>query len=218
MQKFTEKAFTEQQFSRADVEVIATHPRYQGFLSTTAYELRHRLFAGGWSPVIQRELMERGHAVVVLPYDPKREELILLEQFRVGAMATSDTPWLLEFVAGMVDAKDADLAAVAARELQEEAGLTAQRLHYALSYLSSPGGMSERIYVYVAEVDSASASEFGGVEDEHEDIRVHRISVDQAMTLLAEGRIDNAASVIALQWFALNKAQLFADVNVATTP
>jgi len=197
-----------QKFNIKDIEIETETPLYQGFLSTKKLKLRHKLFQGGWSPWFERELMERGHAVVVLPYDVERDEIIVLEQFRVGAMETSDTPWLLEFVAGMVDAEDEDLAAVAHRELAEEAGLKAQKLHYALSYLSSPGGMTERIHVYIAEVDSRTASHFGGLDEENEDIRVHVLPRVEVEALLHAGKIDNAASVIALQWLALNKDRM----------
>ncbi|EKE83696.1 ADP-ribose diphosphatase [Idiomarina xiamenensis] len=197
-----------QKFTKKDVDIEAVTPRYQGFLSTYSYRLRHRLFAGGWTQPIDRELMERGNAVVVLPYDPKRDEIVLLEQFRVGALRTSDTPWLLEFVAGMVEDKDDSIEAVAHRELHEEAGLTAQRLVPALSYLSSPGGMSERVHVYVGIVDTSQAADFAGLDDENEDIRVHVLARREVESLLADGKIDNAASVIALQWLQLHRQQL----------
>lgn len=200
MSKFTEGKV---EFSAQDVKIIKTTPLHQGFFKTTLYRLQHRLFRGGWSPEIDREIMDRGHAVVVLPYDPARDEIVMLEQFRVGAIATSDTPWLIELVAGMTEAGESE-AAVARRELQEEAGLSCDRLTYAMNYLSSPGGLTERIYIYMARVDASKASEFGGVASENEDIRVHRVPRKQALTLLDQGHIDNAATVIALQWLAMH--------------
>ena len=201
-----------QKFGKNDVDINDKKSLYKGFLSVTNYRLKHKLFAGGWSPLIDRQLMERGHAVVVIPYDPVRDELVLLEQFRVGALATSDTPWLLEFVAGMVDPTDVSTEAVGIRELKEEAGLIAEELHFALSYLSSPGGTTERIYIYVAIVDSQSAATHGGLATEHEDIRVHVVPRQTAEELLEQGRIDNAASVIGLQWLQLNRERLLAEV------
>jgi len=200
-----------QKFNQKDVKVVNKETLYTGFLSTVKYQLQHRLFAGDWSPVIDRELMERGHAVVVIPYDPERDELIVLEQFRVGAMETSESPWLLEFVAGMRDAADQTNEAVAERELLEEAGLKAHQLHFALSYLSSPGGTSERIYIYIAEVDASSAASHGGLADEHEDIRVHRLPRTTVEALLEAGKIDNAASVIGLQWLMLNRQRFIKE-------
>ncbi len=198
-----------QKYKHDDVDIIERSLERQGFLSIFRYTLRHKLFAGGWSQVFQRELMERGHAAVVIPYDPQRDTLVLLEQFRVGAMSDDTSPWLLEFVAGMIDASDLDAEAVAHRELYEEAGLTAERMHYALSYYSSPGGCSEKISIYVAEVDSSQAATIGGLATEHEDIRVHVLPRLAVELLLEQGKINNAASVIGLQWLQLHRARLF---------
>lgn len=194
-------------FSGSDVKVLEKKPLHQGFFKTTLYRLQHKLFRGGWSETIEREVMDRGHAVVVLPYDMERDEIVMLEQFRVGAIATSETPWLLELVAGMTEPGET-VEAVALRELDEEAGLTSDRLRFALSYLSSPGGLTERIYIYMARVDARRASEYGGLAIEHEDIRVQAVTRADAMQLLDEGKIDNAATVIALQWLALHKETL----------
>lgn len=205
----TKKGLPVQKFNLADVEIIERRAERKGFLSIFRYTLRHKLFAGGWSAVFQRELMERGHAAVVIPYDPKRDTLVLLEQFRVGAMSDETSPWLLEFVAGMIDATDTDAEAVAHRELFEEAGLRAQAMHYALTYYSSPGGCTEKISIFLAEVDSSKAATLGGLATEHEDIRVHvlpRVEVEQ---MLAQGKINNAASVIGLQWLQLHRTSIF---------
>ncbi|RUO18398.1 ADP-ribose diphosphatase [Aliidiomarina haloalkalitolerans] len=191
------------QFSRDDVEIIETKEVYRGFFRVQVTTLRHRLFSGAWSEYMRREIMDRGHAVVVIPYDPIHDQIVMLEQFRVGAIASSPTPWLRELVAGMVDPGETK-EDVAHRELQEEAGLTAKSLHYALSYLSSPGGMTERIYIYLAQVDATSAAEFGGLASEHEDIKVTPLARTDVMTMLENGEVDNAATVIGLQWLAIH--------------
>lgn len=196
-------------FSEKDVKVLNKEPLYQGFFKTTLYRLQHRLFAGGWSEVIEREVVDRGHAVVVLPYDVERDQIVMLEQFRVGALDTSVTPWLIELVAGMTDS-DESIEAIAHRELAEEAGLCAQQMTFALSYLSSPGGLTERIYIYIAKVDAASASAYGGLACEHEDIRVQAVAREDVLALLDAGKIDNAATVIGLQYLALHREQLLA--------
>ncbi|MCK7459322.1 NUDIX domain-containing protein [Idiomarina aminovorans] len=197
-------------FHRHDVKVKEKIPLYQGFLSVYRYSLQHRLFCGDWSPVIDRELMERGHAVVVIPYDPVRDELVVLEQFRVGALDDKNSPWLFEFVAGMFDA-DESAEEVANRELEEEAGLKAKRLIYATSYYSSPGGTDEKLTIYIAEVDSQSAADFGGLVDENEDIRVHVMPREQAFAMLECEEINNAASVIGLQWLLLHRDRVFSE-------
>lgn len=196
-------------FSADDVQILEKTPLYQGFFKTTMYRLRHRLFRGGWSEELQREVMDRGHAVVVLPYDPERDEIVMLEQFRVGALATSKSPWLTELVAGMTEPGES-IEEVARRELDEEAGLQAERLEFAMSYLSSPGGLTERIHIYIAKVDATSASQYGGLASENEDIRVTAVPRTRAMQLLQDGALDNAATVIAMQWLALHREALLA--------
>lgn len=197
-----------QKFSKKDVKIIERQPLREGFLSIYKLVLQHKLFEGDWSPVFEREVMDRGHAVVVLPYDAKRDALVVLEQFRVGALlgASDETqsPWLLEFVAGMYDG-DELAEQVAHRELFEEAGLTTERLHFALSYLSTPGGCTEEISIYIAEVDSSRALRHAGLASEHEDIRVHVLPFGDVVQLLEQGKINNAASVIGLQWLQLHK-------------
>lgn len=197
-------------FHRDDVKVKEKTPLYQGFLSVYRYSLQHRLFSGDWSLAIDRELMERGHAVVVIPYDPVTDELVVVEQFRVGALDDENGPWLFEFVAGMFDA-DESAEEVATRELEEEAGLKAKRLIYATSYYSSPGGTDEKLTIYIAEVDSKSAADFGGLPEEDEDIRVHVIPRDRVITMLEREEINNAASVIGLQWLQLHHDKVFSD-------
>lgn len=189
---------------RQDMQIVAEETGYQGFFRLLKVRLRHRLFAGGWSPTLTRELFDRGHAAAVLPYDPVRDEVVLVEQFRVGAIHHHDSPWLLEIVAGIVEPGESE-EAVVRREAEEEAGLTLGRLTRALGYFSSPGGCSERITVFVGEVDASQAATHAGLTDEGEDIRVHRLTREQAMQWLEDGRIDNAASVIALQWLALKR-------------
>ncbi|MBV7300386.1 ADP-ribose diphosphatase [Enterovibrio paralichthyis] len=192
------------QFGRDDIQIEATDVVYNGYFKMIKYRFRHRLFAGGWSEVIDRELFERGHAVAMLPYDPVSDKVVLVEQIRVGAMVDSDSPWQLEIVAGIID-KDETPEKVAVREAEEEAGLTVHELAPMTSYLSSSGGCSERIHLYLGIVDAAQAEGIHGLADEGEDILVHVVSFDQAMQWVTDGKIENAASIIALQWLALNK-------------
>jgi ADP-ribose pyrophosphatase len=194
-------------FTKNDVEIIARETLYTGFFSLVRYRFRHRLFNGGMSGEVQREIFERGHAAVLLPYDPVRDEVVLIEQIRIAAFDTSDTPWLLEMVAGMIEVGESD-DEVARREADEEAGLAVGRVKRMLSYLASPGGTSERTAVLVGEVDATQASGIHGLVDENEDIRVHVVSREQAYQWVEEGTIDNAASVIALQWLQLHYESL----------
>ncbi|EBB4503635.1 TPA: ADP-ribose diphosphatase [Salmonella enterica subsp. enterica serovar Typhi] len=141
-------------FTKSDVEIIARETRYRGFFSLDVYRFRHRLFNGEMSGEVKREIFERGHAAVLLPFDPERDEVVLVEQIRIAAYDTSVTPWLLEMVAGMIEEGET-IEAVARREAMEEAGLTVGRTRPVISYLASPGGTSERSSILVAEVCSS---------------------------------------------------------------
>ncbi|AYA42094.1 ADP-ribose diphosphatase [Xenorhabdus nematophila] len=194
-------------FTKQDVEFISQKTLYRGFFKMTEYQFKHRLFRGGWSETVRREVFERGHAAVLLPYDPVRDEVVLIEQIRITAIESSDTPWLLEVIAGMIEAGE-EAEQVVRREAVEEAGIEVKRCQPALSYLSSPGGTTERMNIFVGEVDASTASGVHGLEGEHEDIRVLVVSREQAYQWVEEGVIDNAASVIAIQWLALHHEKL----------
>ncbi|NRQ44223.1 ADP-ribose diphosphatase [Rheinheimera sp. YQF-2] len=190
-------------FNRQDLEILDKSTVFQGFFRLDRYTLRHRLFNGGWSEPMQREIFERGHAAVVLPYNADTDEIVLIEQVRLGAALTSSSPWLLEAIAGMIEPGES-AEQVARREAEEEAGLTINELWPMLSYLSSPGGTTERIQLFLGRLTQPVQNGIFGLADEHEDIKVHVVTRPAAMQLLAEQKIDNAASVIALQWLALN--------------
>ena len=194
-------------FAKNDVEIIARETLYSGFFSMDLYRFRHRLFNGEMSGEIRREIFERGHAAVLLPFDPVRDEVVLVEQIRIAAYDVSESPWLLEMVAGMIEEGET-VEDVARREALEEAGLVVGRTKPVLSYLASPGGTSERLSIMVGEVDATTAKGIHGLADENEDIRVHVVSREQAYQWVEEGLIDNAASVIALQWLQLHHQNL----------
>jgi len=194
-------------FTDKDVETVERRTVYDGYFRIDRYRLRHRLHAGGWSGEMTREVFERGHAVGVLPYDPVRDEVVLLEQFRVGALAAGWAPWLIEIVAGIVEEGET-AEDVARREAMEEAGCQVAELVHLHDYLVSPGGTSESVTLFAGRVDSAGAGGIHGLDHEHEDIRVFTLPADEALDLLARGSIRNALAVIALQWLALNRNEL----------
>ncbi|GMQ53273.1 NUDIX domain-containing protein [Halopseudomonas aestusnigri] len=199
-------------FTRADVEIISREDGFRGFYRLDVLQLRHRLFDGGWGPVLRRELFVRHDAVCVLPYDPWLDQLVLIEQVRVGALEKSDSPWMLELVAGLIDTDEVP-EQVAHREAQEEAGLTLLSLHPITRYFPSPGGSDERVYLYCALVDSRGAGGIHGLAEEGEDIRVSLWPRAEAIAAVEDGRIDNAASIIALQWLQLHAERLRAEAG-----
>lgn len=195
-------------FNGSDVEVLSTKTVYDGFFKMVKYRLRHKLFAGGWSGEFERELFERGHAAAVLPYDPVLDNVVLIEQFRIGALAADCQPWQLEIVAGMLDHDDESPEQVIRREATEESGLVLGKTEKISRYLSSSGGCSEILDIFISEVDSRLAQGIHGVASESEDIRVHVVSRNQAYQWVESGKIENAATIIALQWLQLHHQRL----------
>ena len=187
-----------------DVEVIEKTVCYQGFFRLEKYCLRHRLFSGDWSPLLTREMFERGHAAAVLPYDPVRDEIVLIEQFRPGAIDAPGGPWLMEIVAGMIETGET-AEAVVKRESIEESGCIITDLIPLYDFLVSPGGTTERIALFCGRTDATTADGVHGVTEEGEDIKVHVVTFDTAMTLLKSEKITAASAIIALQWLALNR-------------
>lgn len=192
---------------RDDVEVIAREACFSGFYKLDRLRLRHRQFAGGMGPTLTRELFVRHDAVCVLPYDPQRDCVVLIEQFRVGALDKSSNPWLLELVAGLID-KDEEPEEVARREAIEEANLQLTSLWPITQYYTSPGGSDERVHLFVGRCSSEGAGGVHGLAEEGEDIRVQVMPLEDALAAVRDGRIDNAASIIALQWLALNRDEV----------
>lgn len=192
-------------FNIDDVEVVEKTRKYQGFFALDEYKFRHKLYRGGFSEVLTREVFERGDAVAILPYDPATDSIVLIEQFRPGALRSEHGPWQLELIAGMFGTNEQPIE-VAIREAKEEANLVIlpNNVTKVMNYLSSSGGMSECIHLYCASVDSSNLSGVYGLEEEGEDILVHVVARKQALALLESGKITNAATIIALQWLQLN--------------
>ena len=190
-----------------DVEIIERENCFKGFYKLDRLRLRHRQFSGAMGPQLTRELFVRHNAVCVLPYDPQRDSVVLIEQFRVGAMQKSANPWMIELVAGLID-KDEEPEEVARREAIEEADLTLGALWPITTYFPSPGGSDELVYLFVGRCDSEGAGGVHGLAEEGEDIRVSVWPLEDALQAVRDGRINNAASVIALQWLALNRNEV----------
>ena len=189
------------------VDVVRREKCYQGFYQLDRLHLRHELFAGGMSNEISREVFVRHDAVCMLPYDPQHDEVVLIEQFRVGVLGKTANPWLIELVAGLID-KDEQPEEVAHREAQEEAGLTISALWPMTRYFPSPGGSTEFVHLFLGRCDSRGVGGLHGLVEEGEDIRVSVWAFEDALQAVRDGRISNAASIIALQWLALNRVEV----------
>ncbi|MGK0498560.1 MAG: ADP-ribose pyrophosphatase [Oceanicoccus sp.] len=200
-------------FSRADVELLDDNSAYQGFFQIRCLKLRHRLFQGGWSDTIKRELFKRHDAVGVLLVDPKLQAVALIEQFRVGMYGSKHgeqqqhSPWSLELVAGLID-KDEVPAEVAARESEEEAGTVIKALAPIAEFYSSPGGSNEYFYLFAGLADLSTAGGIHGLVEEGEDIRVHVVTLPVLWQLLEQGKLNNAHTLIAVQWLKMHYLSL----------
>lgn len=189
------------------VEILERERLHDGFFKMDRLTLRHRRHDGTWTPPIRREVMVPYSAVAVLPYDPAADVVVLLEQFRAGAHVAGRPAWVIETVGGMVEEGET-LEAVARRETREETGLSVLALERVFAFMPTPGGVSEVITLYCGIVDASAAGGVHGNVDEHEDIKLHRLSTDRALDLMRSEGIDSAYTIIALQWLELNRARL----------
>ncbi len=188
-------------------EIVDRTVCHDGFFRVERRRLRFRLFAGGWSDVVEREVIERGHAAAVLLYDPDLDRVVLVEQFRAAATGAPGGPWLIETVAGIIEAGETAEATIR-RETVEEAGSTVGDLVRIGEVMVSPGGSTERLTLYCGRIDATAAGGVHGNAWEGEDIRVVTMSVDEAVTAVDDGRIRAVNAVIPLQWLALNRERL----------
>lgn len=193
-------------FNLTDVRLEQDEPLYQGFFRLHRLTLIHPRFEGG-RVRIQRELLDRGDAVCVLLYDPACDAVVLVEQFRAGALTKTDAPWLLELVAGIVEPGESP-EDVARRESIEESGIELGELIPITGYLPSPGGCDEWIELFCALVDAPESGGVFGLDEEGEDIKVHVIPAIEAFALVQQRVVNNAAAIIALQWLQLNHDRL----------
>ena len=180
---------------------------YNGFFQVDRYKFKYQKYEGGWSSVVVRELFDRGHTVAVLPYDPERDKVVLIEQFRIGAYAAGLEPWLSEAIAGIIDFGE-KTEEVAHREALEEANCKLSELIKIGEFLMSPGGSSETTAMFCGRVDSRGVGGIHGLAHEGEDILARVLPLEEALRDLAVGKIVSAYAVIPLLWLQFNKASL----------
>ena len=190
--------------NHTDIQIIDTEKLYDGFFCMKRYKLRHRLFDGKWGPVLSREVFEREPVAAIIPYDPKRDTVVLIEQFRPGPMAAKDpSPWTVEIVAGIIE-KNESPRELAYRETLEETGGILLDIVPIYNFYTAPGGSSEFCHLLCGHVDSDGISGIHGNTDEGENIKVFVESREDAFSRIETGSIANGFSIIALQWLMLN--------------
>jgi ADP-ribose pyrophosphatase len=190
-----------------EYQVLTRQICYEGFFRLERLGLVHSLHGGGMSPVLSREIVERGDVAAVLLYDPRLDRVVMIEQFRVGAMGDSCGPWLLEIVAGLIEPGETP-EEVARREAVEEAGCVIQTLEPITRFYATPAKSSERSYLYCGLVDAANVGGVHGLSHEGEDIRVVPFAAEEALALVDNGTINSAWPIIALQWLARHRKRL----------
>lgn len=200
-------------YTHDDYEILDRKRCYQGYFAIDKLTLRHKLFDGSWSAEFQREIFERGSAAAVLLYDPDLQQVVLLEQFRAGALNSDKSPWMIEVVAGIIEPGETP-EEVVIREAEEEAGQNINDPVEILSYFSTPGGSSEALTLYCARVDASNAAGIYGLEHENEDIRVFTMSLDEVRQGLDNNLFENATCLIAMQWLLLNRDKLHKIWNI----
>jgi len=192
---------------KKEFEILDKEIVYPGFFRMEKYRLKHTLFAGGWSAEISRELFVRGSCVAVLLYDPHADKVVLIEQFRAGAILQPDRAWLVEIVAGAIEEGET-AEEVAYRESVEEAGCEIQELIVINEFYTTPGCSAERITLFCGKVDSSNVGGIHGLDHEDEDILVRAVDFDEAYLMLENNEIESAIPIIAIQWLALNRQKL----------
>ncbi len=189
-------------------EIIAEKPVFEGFFAVNELTIRHTLYQGGWSAALKREVFHRGECVAVILYDAVEDAVVIIEQFRVGALQLKDErAWLMEIVAGAIEPGETP-EDVARREALEESGCDIQELIKINAFFTSPGGTSELLHLYCGKIDSRNVGGFHGVEDENEDIAVAVLPFDDVYQLLNDGKIISAIPIIAIQWLYIHREQI----------
>lgn len=194
--------------TRKIAEFIEKTTLSDGFFPLVLCKVRHSLFAGGMSRPFSREVLQRDPVAAVLPYDPVRDTVVLLEQFRAGKMlAGAEDPWMVEIVADIIEDGETP-EDMARREAFEEANCEILALERLPGFYPSAGGCSEYVHMFCGKVDSEGLGGVHGLDHEDEDIRVWVEPTDRALDRLERGELDNAIAIVALQWLTVHRDRL----------
>jgi ADP-ribose pyrophosphatase len=195
--------------SHPDLRIVAHEIAFRRHLRLDVFRFQNRLYSGEWSGERVHDIVRRGAAVAVLLYDPDREAVVLVEQFRLPPLLAGYSPWVVEVVAGLVDHADESEEEVARRETVEEAGVQpVGELIPIQRYVPMPGSSDETIMLFCGRVDASGASGVHGLADEHEDIRVVVKPMAELEAMLDSGQIETGHTLICLYWLFRHRDQL----------
>jgi len=183
-------------------KIINKKNLYSGFFSLNKYEFIHEKHNGEWTSTVEREVFSGAHVSTLLPYDPIKKEIILIQQFRAGVLSRYDENYLLEIVAGIVDEGE-NPEQTAIRECFEETGCEVKQIHPVQSYFPAPGSSESYYHLYLGEIQAFDGERIKGLEKENEDILVKSFKIEEVKQMLKEKKIMNGLTLVALQWFFL---------------
>ncbi|HZK91761.1 MAG TPA: NUDIX domain-containing protein [Stellaceae bacterium] len=195
--------------SHPDLRIVAHETAFRRHLRLDVVRYRNRLYSGAWSGERVYDVVRRGGAVAIVLYDPGRDEVVLVEQFRLPPLIAGFSPWIVEIVAGLIDKEGESQEQVARREALEEAGVEViGELVPIQLYLPTPGNSDETVMLFCGRVDAAKAAGVHGVPEEGEDIRVVVRTVAELEAMVDAGRIETGHTLIALYWLLRHRDEL----------
>ena len=183
-------------------KIINKKNLYSGFYSLNKYEFIHEKHNGEWTNTVEREIFSGAHVSTLLPYDPIKKEITLIQQFRAGILSRYDKSYIYEIVAGMIDEGE-NPKETAIRECYEETGYEVKKIYPIQSYFPAPGSSESYYHLYLGEIQAFDGERIRGLEKENEDILVKSFKIDEVRQMLKEKKIMNGLTLIALQWFFL---------------
>ena len=184
-------------------KIINKKNLYSGFFSLNKYEFIHEKHNGDWTNTVEREIFSGAHVATLIPYDPIKKEIILIQQFRAGIISRYDKDYLYEIVAGIIDDNESPQK-TAKRECFEETGCVVKKIIPIQEYFPAPGSSESYYHLFLGEIDTFEGEKFKGLESENEDILVKSFKIDEIRKMLRDKKIKNGLTLIALQWFFLD--------------
>jgi len=183
-------------------KIINKKNLYSGFFNLNKYQFIHQKHDGDWTNIVEREIFSGAHVSTLLPYDPIKKEIILIQQFRAGVLSRYDNDYLYEIVAGIIGENEKP-EETAKRECLEETGCEVKKIIPIQAYFPAPASSESYYHLFLGEINSFDGERIKGLEDENEDILVKSFKIENVRNMLKEKKIKNGLTLIALQWFFL---------------